>query len=466
MHQVDRVTALLAETDGLAHQRRHLFNPFGRQRLRAAARLALALCRCRQLVIDHHRRAQALDAAAAAARHAHGFIDFVIGHRLALAGGGGCALLATGRGRRVGAIDGRGRRHWRLVAGGAGHAAGRLRTGRAGALDHLLAAHRAGVLPQVRAVLLRRGFGLAEIDFGRDLCLDVVAPHHRLQNVQDAARVLRLQQLHILQLLRIEGATTRAVGRVRQQLAAVVQHAHGRQCQLGHARRHQVHDAGQLRAVERAAGVQAHQDRCRRLLLLAKKTVLVGQCQMHARGLHRRQRLDGARQFALQPALEVQPLLKLRHAELALLHQLEPGHRALGQALRGQPQAHVVHLVGRHQNGAAAIGVLVRHVHLRQLRHDGAAVLVAQVGKQHLVIGLASQHQRGQGGCHQQHQASAQTHALRTAERSHALQPGRAHREWDSLQGDFDNCGHRAFHRGRATARRTREKAARAGVRS
>ena len=302
-------------------------------------------------------------------------------------------------------------------------------------------------------MLLRGGFGLAEIHLGRHLRLHIVAPHHGLQDVHDAARVLLLQLLHIQQLLRIHGAARGGVGRLRQQLARVVQHTHGRGRQLGHARRHQMHDARQLRPVQNAAGVQAHQHRGRRLLLLAKKTILVGQRQVHAGPLHRRQCLDRAGELTLQPALKIQPLLELRHAELARLHQLKPRHRALGQPLGGQAQAHVVHAVGRNQNGATAICVLVRHIHLRQLGHDGAAVLVIEVGKQHPVVGLAAQHNGRNGHRHQQRSPHAQPHALRPVERRQPLQPARA---CGGSDGDFSNCRHFAFQYGRAGGRSLR----------
>ena len=82
-------------------------------------------------------------------------------------------------------------------------------------------------------------------------------------------------------------------------------------------------DTRQLRAIQDAAWVQADQNRCRRLLLLAEKTILVGQCQMHTGTLHRRQRLDGACQLALQPPLKIQPLLKLRLTKTVGLGQLK-----------------------------------------------------------------------------------------------------------------------------------------------
>jgi len=131
-------------------------------------------------------------------------------------------------------------------------------------------------------------------------------------------------------------------------------------------------------------------------LLLAQEGGLLGQGQVHPGRLHRRQRHDGAGQLALQPALEVQAFLELGGAELLVLHQLEAHRAALGQALGGQAQPHLVHLGGRHQDGAAALGELVRHVHLRQRRDDGAAVLVGQVGVQHAPLGLTSHEQSGE----------------------------------------------------------------------
>jgi hypothetical protein len=147
-----------------------------------------------------------------------------------------------------------------------------------------------------------------------------------------------------------------------------------------------VNDAGDLRAVERAARVQREQHRRRRLLLLAHEAVLGRQGEVHAGVLHGRQGLDRACELALEPALEVQPLLELRGAEALGLHQLEADGAALSAALRGQFQPGVVDQAAGHQDRAAAFGEPVRHVHLRQRGHHGAAVPVRQVGEQHLVV--------------------------------------------------------------------------------
>ena len=144
----------------------------------------------------------------------------------------------------------------------------------------------------------------------------------------------------------------RAVGAAGQQRAGLVEHAHRLRAHLGHARRDQVDDAGDLRAVERAAGVQRQQHRGARLLLLAEEAVLVRQRQVDARRLHRGERADRARQLAFEAALEGEALLELGLAEAGAVHQLEAGDRALGQAGGRQLQAQVVHLCRRHQDRA------------------------------------------------------------------------------------------------------------------
>ncbi len=76
---------------------------------------------------------------------------------------------------------------------------------------------------------------------------------------------------------------------------------------------------------------------------------------MHPGRLHRRQGLDGARQFPLEAPLKGHLLLELGHAQFGAVHQLETDRAALGQALSGEPEAQVVNLVGGHQDGAAGL---------------------------------------------------------------------------------------------------------------
>ena len=84
-----------------------------------------------------------------------------------------------------------------------------------------------------------------------------------------------------------------------------------------------MHDAGQLRLVQNPAGMQAQQHGGRGLLLLPKKTVLIGQRQVHAHIGHGGNCLNRAGQLALQPALEGQTLLELGHTKTVGLHHLE-----------------------------------------------------------------------------------------------------------------------------------------------
>ena len=219
----------------------------------------------------------------------------------------------------------------------------------------------------------------------------LAAPDHRLEQFEDALAVARLDLVHVLKLLRVEAGALIAFGRRRQQRAGLVEHADRFRIHLGHAARHQVDDAGDLRAVERAPRVQRQQHRGAGLLLLAKESVLVRQREVHARVLHRGERGDRARELAFEAALEGEALLELSLAEA--------DDRALGQAGRGHLQPHVVDLGSGHQDGRAAVGMLVGHVHLRQLGDDRAAVLVGQVGVQHFVVALAAPHR------HREHHA-------------------------------------------------------------
>ena len=381
----------------------------------------------RQRCVNNYRRRQALDVAGAAACDLDGLVHFVIGNRLTLTASLRTTALTTISSLRrwVGSVNGRcGVCRW-LIAGGAGDASGRGGLGFATRLRHLLAAHSTAVTRLVGAVLLRGRFGLAEVQICRNLGLHIVLADDGLQNVQNAAHILLLDLLGVEELLHVHAASA-AVWRLRQQLARIVEHADGAGLHLRHARRHQMHDAGNLRAIQHAAGVNAQQHRGRRLLLLAEKSVLVGQCQMHACALHGVEREDGAGQLALQPALEIQTLLKLGDAEFAVFHQLKASHRAFGQALRGQLQAHIVHAVCRDQDGAAAFAVLVRHVHLRQLRHDGTAILVADIGEQHLVIRLAVEHRRGHDTDGDQRSQCTPAKTLTAIERIPALRHRRA----------------------------------------
>jgi hypothetical protein len=183
-----------------------------------------------------------------------------------------------------------------------------------------------------------------------------------------------------------------------------------------------VDDAGQLRAVQRAAAAQHQHDGCAGLLLLAEEAVLVGQRQVDARRFDGVDGADRAGQLAFQGALQVDALLRLRLAELGVVHQLEADHAGLGQAGGRQLQAHLVDLVGRDHDRGAARGELVGHLHRGQLGDDRAAFLVGQVGEQHAVVALrAPQADRDDDG-HQAGQADAQLHLGARGHRDHAIE--------------------------------------------
>ncbi len=171
-----------------------------------------------------------------------------------------------------------------------------------------------------------------------------------------------------------------------------------------------MNDAGNLGPVERLARVQLQQHRCGRRLVVAQEAGVFRQRQVNACAGDRRQRLDRARQLAFQATLIVQLLLELGQPEFLPLEQLEADDGALWKTLRSQLKTRLVHLVGRHQNGAA-VGVAVRDVQLRQLRDHGAAVAIGQVGEQHAVAWRGAPQPRGaddryQAGRAQDHQGA------------------------------------------------------------
>ena len=176
----------------------------------------------------------------------------------------------------------------------------------------------------------RSRLGLRKIHLRAHLGLDIAPANHRLQNIQDAPGVELFELLHILQLLGIRPAGRTICGR-REQFAGVIEHTHRGRGHLGNAGRHQMHDAGELVALQAAPRMQAHQHRRRGFLLLAEKAVLVRQGQMHSRTLHRGQGLNGTCQFAFQPTLKGQALLELGHPETVRLHHLKTGDRAFRQ---------------------------------------------------------------------------------------------------------------------------------------
>ncbi|OQA33320.1 MAG: hypothetical protein BWY57_01284 [Betaproteobacteria bacterium ADurb.Bin341] len=116
---------------------------------------------------------------------------------------------------------------------------------------------------------------------------------------------------------------------------------------------------------------------------------------MDAGRLHGADRADGAGQFALQRALVVDLFGKLGKTEFGVIHQLKTDRTAAWQSLFCQFQADFMNPAGGDQDGAASGRELVGNVLLLERGDDSAAVLVREVGKQHLVVRLGDPEERG-----------------------------------------------------------------------
>lgn len=382
---LDRVAPVLGEAQGFLHQAVELFQFGIGQRL--AGGLALGIGH--RLLIDHHGRIEAAHLADRIAGDPHGAINFEFGAvdtagvLRAAAGAGRLELLGLAVDRRGGL-----RRH--LVGGGTRHT-GRHRRGAADLLFGIHAAHRAlGVGTLVRLELFSGRFHLIEVHIRRDGGAQVVATHHRLQQLGDALVQVVLDLLFVEQLLAVQAGAVVVVV-VGEQGAGAVEHADGLGVELRHRGRDQMHDACNLVAVQGVAAAQGEHHRGAGLLLFAEEAVLLRNGQMHPGIGHIRHGGDGAGEFTFQAALEVQPFIELGLADGLLVHQLEADDAALGQPLRRQLHAQVIHLVRRDHDGAARL-IAVGHIHLRQLGDDGAAVLVRQAGEQRAVVSLAGHH--------------------------------------------------------------------------
>ncbi|MDT4819177.1 hypothetical protein FQZ97_522910 [compost metagenome] len=302
--------------------------------------------------------------------------------------------LARARRLRRGHRRDRGR--GRLVRQRARHAA-RRRRALLGRLAGLLAADgRAGGI-LVGLVALVGVLDDGEVHVCRHLRTHVVLADDRRQDCLDALQVVLLQRLHVLELGGVEHAL---VAGIRQQVAVLVDDRDRLGRQLRHARRHQVADRRDLALVDGAPRVQLQHDRGGGLLALAHEQRRLGDRQVHAGRLHRRDRFDRARQLAFQPALVIDLLGKLADAEFLVVHQLHARGAALGQALRSEPQPRLMDFLGGHHHRAAAFGELVRHIHLLQRLQHRTAVALRQVAVQHLVVRRARpQHAHRDGGC-------------------------------------------------------------------
>jgi hypothetical protein len=291
--------------------------------------------------------------------------------------------------------------------------AGRVGTG-LGGLQDLRAFHCGGRIAVVGLEFLAHRHGLGEIDVGGDRGTQVFPAHHGLKQFDQTLLQAGLHLLTVLELMGVQ-PVLRAPVLLGQQGAGAINHAHGLGVEVRHAGGHQVNDAGDLSAVQRAPGVHGEHDRGGGLLLLAEEAVLRRQRQVHTHLLDGRQAADRAHEFALGGTLHGHAFAGLGLAEFLGVQQLIAHGGALGQAQIAQLHAQIQHLVGWHQDGAAAFAVLVGHVHLRQLGQYRAPILVGQAAEQDAVITLAAAAQRqgdghGRKGCgaHAQHQQGLQ----------------------------------------------------------
>jgi hypothetical protein len=199
----------------------------------------------------------------------------------------------------------------------------------------------------VGAVFFVGVFDDGEVDVGGDLRVHIAGAEYGLQDGFDAAYVALLYFLRVLELADVQAARA-GVGR-RQQVAGLVDHGDAFGREFGHAAGDQVHDGADLAFVDAAAAVQAQHHGGAGLFLVAHEQRGLGQRQVHARRFDGGDGIDGAREFAFEGALVVDLFGELAGAELLGVHQFEADGAAFGQALGGQAQARLGHLVRRDQ---------------------------------------------------------------------------------------------------------------------
>src|SRR5450830_773979 len=337
---IERVAAILVVAHRLFHQISNLTTFGFGQRLHDDL---TGLVNC-ALVIDDDGNGQALHTAHRLLHVTYGLVDFVVDRsvfmRRAIGGGWGCcsspgsARCCAGN-RRIGDWGcGRSRRLIGQCARNAGSA-------RATVLRFaaLLAAYGGGIDSLIRLVGFGGLFAAREIDVCRCFSTHVAVADDRGDDRFDALDDVLLQILHIFQLGWVQAVTGLLGRRVGEQVAVLVNNGDGLGRQFGDAAGHQMHDGADLLGIQHATRVEAQNDRCSRLLLIADENRGFGQGQMDAGRLYCRQGLDRARQFTFESALEIDLLQKLGNPEFLVFHQFEADIATLGQALCGQLQA-------------------------------------------------------------------------------------------------------------------------------
>ena len=175
-----------------------------------------------------------------------------------------------------------------------------------------------------------------------------------------------------------------------------VDHRHARGDEALDARGDEVDDAAHVLVREARARRELQEDRGRRRPLALDEERGLRHHEVHARAGHAAELADRPRQLALQGALVVDPLVEVAEAERALVEDLEAHARAERQALRGDAQPDLVHLVGRHEDLLTGAADAVRRLRRLELGDDGPRVLGGQRGEERHV--LASRPSTGSRG--------------------------------------------------------------------
>ena len=262
----------------------------------------------------------------------------------------------------------------------------------------LLAAYGGLVRRLVGAVALRGLFPLREVDLRGHLRAYVLGADDRRQDRLDALGVLVLEIIDVIELAAIQLVGV-AVG-AAQQIAVLIDDGNVVDGQLRHAAGDHVDDGIDLAFAQYPTRLQVEDDGGGGGFALADEDGRLGHGEVNAGPLDAAQRADGAGQFALQSALVVDLFGELADAECLVIHQLEADAAGFGQPLFGQPETSLADLIGRNEQGLAALAELVGDAHGIELGDDSTAVGVGQCRIENPIFRAASPQQQGDHDSH------------------------------------------------------------------
>ena len=276
-------------------------------------------------------------------------------------------------------------------------------------LARLRRAHHAAV-----RIELVGGLGDAvEVEIGRDLDPRVARPDHLGNDVLEL-----LAQAPLVGHLALVGNRAGLVlgGAVGEQAAGLVDDRDALGLEPVDGRGDQVADRLHLRGLEPAAHLE--HDRGGRLDLFAREQRALRHHQVDARRLDAVERLDGARELALERAQVIDVLHEAGGAErLRLVEDLVADAAALGQAVLGELHAQPGHPVLRHHDDRAVVAQLVGDHLPVELFDDRRAVLEREIGEQRRHL------RRGDPQDDESEEADQ-----RGGHRAHGCEPGRPER--------------------------------------